>query len=116
MRRRLAAAVVLAAAACSGGGDDEDASGTTGTTAENVSGMPRCEELFGEGVTLRAGAFDIACVTEEAPGGTYYGASVEECTDGRTLYWSRVGWGYVGEPWHTDRTEPPAEEQRACTG
>lgn len=125
MHRRLAFAslvLVLALGACSDDDPDEGAdaqpSSTSSTTeaAESGDDMPTCDELFGEGVTLREDAFDIACTTDRDPEGIYYGAQFEDCEDGRRLYSSEVGWGYVGEPWHTDADEPPATELAACTG
>lgn len=103
------------AIACSDddGGDEEDSAETT-TTAASDDAMPTCDELFGEGVTLREDAFDIACTTEDDPEGTFYGATTVDCADGRTLAYMELGWGYVGAEWHTDATEPPASELEAC--
>ncbi len=85
-------------------------------------GVPPCDEVFGDGVTLRADAFDIACTRHDGEA-VFFGAEFEDCTDGRRLYWSTElgGWGFVGEPWHADTTSgagtiPPTGAQSACSG
>lgn len=98
---------VLLVAGCSGGASPPTAD------EEPASGVVGCAELYGEGVELRADAFDVFC---REPDGTTtaHGAAFLECDDGRLLYWGDKGWGYVGEPWHADATEPPAGELETC--
>jgi hypothetical protein len=121
LRRFVLFAVVAAAGACSGDDDapDQDASVETPSTTADFSHLAKCEDYFGEGVILRAAeAFDLAgCVTAEGDPAFYYPVMSEDCVDGRTLYWADdAGWGYDGEPWHTDAFTPSADELASCQG
>ena len=73
--------------------------------------MSACTELLPEGTILRDDMFDLYCIGTSGSAETHT-AGVRQCADGRSLYVSDLGWGYLDEPWHT--TELPADELAAC--
>ena len=101
--------------ACSG--DDGRTLDQTSPTAPDFSHLVKCEDYFGEGVTLRADAFDLAgCVTSDGKA-AFYNEVFKDCADGRRMYWlDDGGWGFLGEPWHTEPVEPPEDVLASCRG
>jgi hypothetical protein len=54
------------------------------------------------------------------PGDVYLEGHHKRCDDGRTLYWTHVNWGWLGEPAQgrtdLDREDPPAAALADCDG
>jgi hypothetical protein len=88
------------------GCSDDEPKSTTGRLIEGeIDQTIGCDELFGEGTILREDAFGNGCTDQNGEVHSY-GVATLECEDGRTLYWNnQLGWGFVGEPWHTDHTD-----------
>jgi hypothetical protein len=83
---------------------------STSSTPETAR-VERCTELLPEGTILRDDMFDLYCVGTNGIADVQR-TEIRQCSDGRSLYLSDLGWGYLGEPWHT--SEPPAAELASC--
>jgi hypothetical protein len=69
--------------------------------------MPKCEEIYAEGVVIDNESFGLACVKGEdliSPRPVRL-----ECSDGRELLFNDLGWGYYGEPINLTADDDPSK-------
>ena len=85
-----AALALLVAVGCTGDGGDTPSASSVAPTD-----MPACEEIYADGAEITKKDFGLACV---------YGEDLIsprpvklECTDGSTLMFNDLAWGYEGE-------------------
>jgi hypothetical protein len=86
----VVALALLVAAGCSG-----DGGSTPSASSVAPNDMPACEEVYAEGAEINNENFGLACVKDEdlvSPRPVRL-----ECTDGRTLMFNDLAWGYYGE-------------------
>jgi hypothetical protein len=97
-----ALALLVALAGCGGG----DASTPTASSVAPTD-MPACGEIYAEGVAIDNENFGLACVKDEdlvSPRPIRL-----ECTDGRTLMFNDLAWGYYGEPMTITADDDPSK-------
>jgi hypothetical protein len=81
---------------------------------------PTCEQWMHRDVTAEEVRNGCSVLTSDDPVAyEQMGTAVEECDDGRTLYWNDAGWGYVGQRMtaHTPGAElvAPEVDRTACS-
>ncbi len=101
-----AALALLVAVGCSGeGGETPSASSVAPTD------LPACEEVYVDGVEISNDTFGLACVQGEdlvSPRPVRL-----ECSDGRTLVFNDLAWGYDGEPMTLTPEDDPSKMPEA---
>jgi hypothetical protein len=118
MRRGLLGLLAVTAvlvAAC--GGEEPD-------PAPDFSGAPdaypTCEQWRARKVTAEEVVNGCSVLVGDDPVRfEQKGTAVEDCADGRTLYWNDEGWGFVGEPMKDHRPGgeqvAPEADRSACS-
>ena len=107
----VAALALLVAVGCG-----SDGSSTPSASSVAPNDMPACEEVYAQGVEIDNENFGLACVKGEdliSPRPVRI-----ECTDGRTLLFNDLAWGYFGEGMtitaDDDPSKMPESEVDAC--
>lgn len=116
LRAVVLVGVGVVVAGCSSSNSDPSPLDAIAVERERQAVAPVCVEVYAPGVVTSAEHADAGCMD----GGSLRvgGVTVEPCADGRTLVWSDLGWGFVGDPWsaHDPGAEQvaPAEAREAC--
>lgn len=96
----IAALVTLVAVGC---GSESGAVVPSSSVAPRD--IPRCSEVYTEGMEVTRADFGVACTTETDRLLSPRPIRIE-CEDDRQLLWNDFGWGFLGEP----MTPTPEEE------